>query len=127
LLQQARDLFEAVRDVPEARDVHDGLRILAATIGARIVVPRRKRSASYAASADYAALLKQVDTLVGSAVALVRGRLPERRDWIFQNAVSLFREGLSTLHRRLVPPVGRAHAQKAQATPAPLAATGTTA
>ncbi len=122
LLQQARDLFEVVRDVPEARDAHDGLRIIAATIGARIVVRRRKRAANTTVPVDYGALLKQVEALVGAAVALVKGRLPERRDWIFQNATELFREGLSTLQRALVPPAVRTHARKTAALPAALPA-----
>lgn len=124
LLQQARDLFEAVRDVPEARDAHDGLRIIAATIGARLVVRRRKRAANTTTPMDYSALLKQVETLVGAAVSLVRGRLPERRDWIFQNATELFREGLSTLYRALVPPAVRTHARKPAALPAALQQAG---
>lgn len=125
LLQQARDLFEAVRNVPEARDAHDGLRIIAATIGARIVVRRRrKRAANTATAVDYGPLLKQVEALVGEAITLVKGRLPERRDWIFQNATELFREGLSTLQRALVPPAERKYARKPSALPAPVQQAG---
>jgi len=115
LLQQARNAFDVLRDHPEARDAHDGLRILAATLGVTIVVPKRTKTApklgavplaEAPVAVDYAAVLKQVDTLVMEAITLVRsGRLPDRRDWIFQNAVELFRDGMALLHRTLCPPV----------------------
>lgn len=114
-----------LRDHPEARDAYDGLRILAATLGLKLVVPKRPKPTRTKATrtkhalqpgvaplgdvpvaVDYAAVLKQVDTSVMEAITLVRsGRLPDRRDWIFQNAVELFRDGMASLQRTLCPPV----------------------
>jgi hypothetical protein len=125
LLQRARDLFEEIRELPEARDAHDGLRIIAATIGARIVVRRRKGPANTTTPVDYGALCKQIESLVGDAIGLVKGRLPERRDWIFQNATELFREGIWALQRKLAPQVPRTHAKPSVAAlPAVVKATG---
>ena len=89
-LCQARATIHHFPETPARHDVHHGLRIIAAALG----TPPLKVRPPTPDTAPY-------DTLT-AAVAKVeelvkRAHLPERRDWIYQNALALLKDGLTAL------------------------------
>ena len=89
-LCQARATIQHFPDTPARHDVHHGLRIIAAALG---TPPLKVRPPTPDAN--------PYDTLTAAVANLEelvkRAHLPERRDWIYQNALALLKDGLTAL------------------------------
>ena len=98
LFEDGRWLIGLLPDGEAKRDVHEGWRVEAATCGLTLKV--RKTGDTL----DGMALVLEIGRLHDAIEQRTKGRLVERRNWIFQNAQALVTEGLSTLRRACAPP-----------------------
>lgn len=98
LLERALGLLATTRTETAARrDVRNGVGIMAAASAVEnlVIVPDVDPPRGARLYDTIADLLRQV-------TELARGKLPDRRDWAFQNGAALALEGTSRMHREFV-------------------------
>lgn len=103
-LRAARSIIPLFPEGPARQTVHDALRVIAAACGLPLAVPAKPDLAA-PGEHPHTALERHLEAVTG----LVQHSLPERRDWIYQNAVALLKEALPALAPR---PVKRTHPPK---------------
>jgi len=97
-MQTARDLVLQLPECDPRREVKDAIRVMAAVCSVKIVVRKTK------VSPKPLDVWKQLNEIVQTVNHTVSRRLPERRSWIFQNSMGMFREGMSAVFRTIRAP-----------------------